>query len=122
MGRPWAAPGRGGGIVPGRPASSLALQPKMRLGNLEEIRSRWAPRLIRYGPSMLRVGGLMMMVAFAITAIGALGFPELFEWPILAVAHGVGEYRYIVIPMAWVGAVLLGWGMAWMAWSRQERP
>jgi hypothetical protein len=76
---------------------------------------------MRYGPLMLRLGALMMVVALAITAIGALGFPELFEWPILAVAHGVNEYRFVVIPMAWIGALLLGWGMAWVAWVKQER-
>lgn len=93
----------------------------MRIGDLAEIRSRWGPRLIRHGPTLLRVGALMIAVALAITAIGAFGFPELFEWPILAVAHGVNEYRYIVIPMAWIGALLLGGGMAWLAWLKGER-
>ncbi len=93
----------------------------MRIGDLEEIRSRWLPRLIRYGPSSLRLGALMVSTAAAIVAIGAFGFPELFQWPILAVAYGVNEYRYIVIPMAWIGAFLLGWGMAWLDWRVQNR-
>lgn len=43
--------------------------------------------------------------------VGALDFPELWEWPILASAHGANSHRVVTITMASLGGLFLGAGV-----------
>jgi len=58
----------------------------------------------------LRIGVLLIVGAEAVAWLGALAFPELWEWPLLASAHGNHAYRFLSLQMASLGGMLVGAG------------
>jgi hypothetical protein len=75
-------------------------------------RQRLLRRRIRsWGWPAIRMGIFLILCSEAIMWIGALDFPELWDWPILASAHGANSHRVVTISMASLGGLLLGAGI-----------